>query len=258
MEATLFTDADNTLWDTDSVFAHAQLQLLEEVENLVRSKLGAFERLAFVRAVDQHLAELHHSGLRYPPRLLALSIARLLDGGGPVEAAARSVVRGTISDDAFHAPAGEIERQFLAAIRVAPALRAGVRDGLDALSKRGCPVVVVTEGSREHVDQRVRELGLSGFITRIIEAPKRPELYARVRKLTSLPQHAFMIGDQLDRDIAPAKVAGLTTIYFAGGFHPKWSPNIDDIQPDYVVDDFAEAASIVLADSNLGLRTGTQ
>jgi hypothetical protein len=33
-----------------------------------------------------------------------------------------------------------------------------------------------------------------------------------------------MIGDQLDRDIGPAKEAGLRTIYFPGGFAPGGRP----------------------------------
>jgi putative hydrolase of the HAD superfamily len=55
-----------------------------------------------------------------------------------------------------------------------------------------------------------------------------------------------MIGDQLDRDIAPAKEAGLKTIFFASGFVPRWSSRVDDIKPDYVVDDFEKAAELVI------------
>ena len=55
-----------------------------------------------------------------------------------------------------------------------------------------------------------------------------------------------MIGDQLDRDIAPAKAAGLTTIFFPGGFRPKWQPAEGDVRPDYTVQDFNQAAAFVL------------
>jgi putative hydrolase of the HAD superfamily len=73
----LFVDADNTLWDTDGIFATAQLNLLTAVETAIGFPIFVANRLAFVRQIDQALAELHHRGLRYPPRLLAAAVARL-------------------------------------------------------------------------------------------------------------------------------------------------------------------------------------
>jgi putative hydrolase of the HAD superfamily len=80
----------------------------------------------------------------------------------------------------------------------------------------------------------------------VIEGHKRPELYHRVVRLIGSPNQAYMIGDQLDRDIAPAKQAGLTTIYFPSGFVPRWTPDEAKIGPDFRVTDFAEAAAIIL------------
>jgi ribonucleotide monophosphatase NagD (HAD superfamily) len=40
---------------------------------------------------------------------------------------------------------------------------------------------------------------------------------------------AIVIGDQLDRDIAPAKQAGLITVFFPGGFRPKWQLDHEDV-----------------------------
>jgi putative hydrolase of the HAD superfamily len=244
-EATLFADADNTLWDTDAVFARAHLQLLEQVERSIGCRTETPDRLSFVRQIDQHLAELHHSGLRYPPRLLVIGIAQVLRGE-LVETTVKRVVRGTANLDETRLCAADKEQQFLAAIRSMPALRPGVVAGLEMLVDHNCPVIVVTEGARDHIVGRVQDLGLDRLITRIIAAPKRPELYKRVKKLTGLPHKAFMIGDQLDRDVTPAKLAGLTTIYFPGGFSPKWSPSLADAQPDYVVDDFEDAADLII------------
>lgn len=73
--------------------------------------------------------------------------------------------------------------------------------------------------------------GGSSFL--LIEARKRRRLFERV--VAALPTRsvkAFMIGKQLDRDIAPAKAAGLTTIFFPRGFKSKWQPAEADIQPD--------------------------
>jgi putative hydrolase of the HAD superfamily len=54
-----------------------------------------------------------------------------------------------------------------------------------------------------------------------------------------------MVGDQLDRDIAPAKEAGLTTIYFPSGFKPKWMPLEAEVRPDFKIESFAEVPAIV-------------
>jgi putative hydrolase of the HAD superfamily len=56
-----------------------------------------------------------------------------------------------------------------------------------------------------------------------------------------------MIGDQLDRDILPAKEAGLITIYLPGGFRPKWSPLAGGPHPDYEIASFWEAVDIIAA-----------
>ena len=55
----------------------------------------------------------------------------------------------------------------------------------------------------------------------------------------------FMIGDQLDRDIATAKAAGLQTIYFPGGLAPKWAPDEETVRPDFRITSFAEIPGIV-------------
>ena len=65
--------------------------------------------------------------------------------------------------------------------------------------------------------------------------------------MAGAPANAFMIGDQLDRDIAPAKEAGLKTIYFPGGFVPRWTPDEAKIGPDFRVSDFVEAVEIILS-----------
>lgn len=54
-----------------------------------------------------------------------------------------------------------------------------------------------------------------------------------------------MIGDQLDRDIVPAKEAGLTTIYFPGGFQPKWQSTEYEDFVDYWISAFDEAVTII-------------
>lgn len=242
--ATVFVDADNTLWDTDSIFASAQLHLLANVESAAGISTTAEDRLAFIREFDQQLAERHHKGLRYPPRLLARAAAFGLMGISAARAA-RSAWTGDIRPPLDEALERRFEQEFVAAISRNPELRPGVIEGLDRLLEAGCIVLVITESAEAKVAAIAQRLGLEGHFTRIIEGKKRPELYERLVRLTGKPTHGFMIGDQLDRDIAPAKAAGLTTIYFPGGFKPRWLPSEDQVPPDFRVESFSEVPQIV-------------
>lgn len=244
--ATVFVDADNTLWDTDSVFADAQRNMLERVEAATGTAANADDRLAYVRAVDQAIAERHHARLRYPPKLLVRGLEAAL-AGLPVERAARAAWRSPELNGLSEECVDEIERAFLVDLRRDPKLRPGVREGLQALRAANCVVLIVTEGPRAKVEKTTKSLALHDLIARIIEGPKRPELYQRALRLMGAPQRAFMIGDQLDRDVAPAKAAGLETIYFPGGFVPRWARDEADVRPDHIIGTFADVPGIVLA-----------
>lgn len=243
--ATAFVDADNTLWDTDSVYAAAQLGLLSDVERLVGTATDSNDRLAFIRALDQDLAERHHSGLRYPAHLLTHALALALRDE-PASNAVRRALKDLDHGGALDAGAAElVVTNFYNALRAVPPLRTGVQAGLQRLNAMGCLVIVVTEGARPRITATAQALGVDAAIDRIVEAPKQPRLYRRVARLSRAPEPMFMIGDQLQRDIAPAKVAGLETIYFPGNFAPKWEPSEDLVRPDHRIDDFQRVADIV-------------
>lgn len=243
--ANIFVDADNTLWDTDSVFASAQLKLLDDVEAIVDKQSGAQDRLGFVRELDQMIAGRHHARLRYPPRFLACAVAFALRGV-PADRATRLAWTGARDRQPLtDSQAESVEASFVSDIRALPPLRPGVREGLSALHAAGYQTIVVTEGDRGKVDQTISAHQLSAYIDRIIEAPKHPRLYRRIQKLASSSERGYMIGDQLERDIRPAKEAGLLTIYFPGGFKPKWEASPNDVHPDYQVSSFAEVPAVV-------------
>ena len=247
---TVFVDADNTLWDTDDVYSAAQLALLSDIETSLDRSAVPGDRLAFVRAVDQELAARHHAGLRYPAGLLIKAVAAAIRGAGPA-AAARSAWAGSeqpITGDA----SAEIEAAYIARLRARPALREGVATGLAALHGAGCLVLIVTEGARGRIERTAAEHGLTGFVERIIESPKRPELYRRVLRLAGSPDTAFMVGDQLERDIRPAKAAGLTTVYYPSRFRPRWEPDDGEVRPDYLIASFAQLPPLVLGPAGTG------
>lgn len=243
--ATVFVDADNTLWDTDGVYAAAQLGLLDGLETAVGVKTDAADRLQFIRAFDQEIAERHHAGLRYPPKLLAHAVALGLRGDLPANAVRRvlkDVDHGGALDDAAVDAA---VTQFFSALKTLPPPRLGVAAGLKRLAAMGCLVIVVTEGAQARIASTAAALRLTPFIHRLIEAPKQTRLYQRVAKLSQAPAPMFMVGDQLQRDIAPAKAAGLETIYFPGNFAPKWEPAEAEVAPHHRIDDFRRVVDIV-------------
>lgn len=132
--ATILVDADNTLWDTNAVYASAQLNLLAAVEREIQSPPFEGDRLAFVRLVDQGIAGRHHSRLRYPPSLLVEGVAAALRGATTnlaVRAALAGipVLPGEVSD--------RIQQNYSRDLSADPALRPGVSEGLAVLKTGG-------------------------------------------------------------------------------------------------------------------------
>ncbi len=240
----VFTDADNTLWDTDGLFARAQLQLLAGVETRAGA-VAAGSRLDFIRQIDQSLAQRHHLGLRYPPRMLAVAAGYALQGT-PVE---QAVVRAWNDIGMPHGFDAEylsrLETEFIAAVRQQPPALPGVLNGLKHLNQAGARVFVVSEGDKGKVVSRLKAIGAADYVDRVIEAPKSAVLFRRVKRLARSTAPSWMIGDQLTRDILPAQDAGLKTVYIPSRFRPKWELAASGIKADYSAVDFAQAASLI-------------
>jgi putative hydrolase of the HAD superfamily len=243
-DVALVADADNTLWDTDRVYAEAHLGLLSALERELGVACAAQDRLAFVRSVDQQIAAGHHLGLKYPHQLLVQALAKVL-GGAAVVPAIREAVLSPPKDQV----ARRIETlaaRFEEAIRGTPELRPGVAAGLESMHKAGIQIVIATESSSDRCRSITNRWGLARFIDNIVSAPKTQELFLRIaRRLQIQPTNCFVVGDQLDRDIAPAVEAGFTGIYFPGGFKPRWAPEIEHVRPAYVISSFDEVPGII-------------
>lgn len=235
-------DADNTLWDTDKVYAVAQLRLLNSVEAIINVPVPVEDRLRYLRDVDQAIASIHHKGLKYPPALLSYALELVLKGSSPSEAVGKACKSGV---DKANVPALDLEKQFLKDLKINPPLRSGVTSGLRELHKYSSKIIVVTEGSQDRCNDLLRHYGLINWIDLVLEGQKRPELYKRIKKLEDDNSVFFMIGDQLDRDIEPAKISGFFTIYYPGGFQPKWSPKVSKIKPDYKISSLEDVPPII-------------
>ena len=107
-------------------------------------------------------------------------------------------------------------------------------------------MVVATEGPEEKCKKLIEHHELTEVTTKIVSAPKTVELFQRLARLMGRQEEVcFMVGDQLDRDIAPAKHAKFHTIYFPGGFKPSWTPTEDGVAPEYRITTFAEIPAIL-------------
>jgi putative hydrolase of the HAD superfamily len=256
MSVFLATDADNTLWDTNRLFADAQLALLERIETTIGQHYLGDDRLHFVRRIDQDLAESHKGDLRYPPGLLARAIGYALSG---VEIA--HAVQRSIQDHNVKSPQIDEHAAWFASIVAArsPELRLGVREGLMAIADRGILPLIITETSAARCEALVTYHGLAGYFSGIVSDRKDPTLYARVARTYGRgAQYLLMVGDQLDRDVGYASVSGYITVHFPGGFEPSWIAQ-SAATPNFVISAFSELGDILDrfdADGEHGVRSG--
>lgn len=248
MTVWIYTDADNTLWDTDALFAQAQLGLLDAAESVAEVVGPSIDRLQYVRAFDQAIAARHHQRLRYPPALLLRALCSGLRGAS-IEAATQR---------ALHERAAPVELEE-AALRVyaddisgVPPILTGVVDGLMLAQRYAVPIYVLTEGPLDTARARLQAHDLERFTMGVLSAQKTRELYVRLKQRAD-PNPAAMIGDQPDRDCRFAKEAGMAAILVRGRFRPAWIRTSDAAYADAVVEDYVHAIRTAI---NLGSSPG--
>lgn len=241
--ALLVSDADNTLWDTNALYAQAQLYLLERIEIYLQRVARAADRLAFVRSIDEELTILHNQELGYPPEMLVIGIAEGLTGVSAKQAAQRAI---RTSPSSFRFPVQDLVRSFLHHVQDQfPELRPGVAEALPLLHSMGILIVIATEGKVVQCEKILAHHGFSSFVSRVVEGKKTRLLFSNIAETYDHPHLKFAVGDQLGRDIHPAKASGYATIYFPGGFRPSWESR-DVAQSDYTISSFAEVCPIIL------------
>jgi putative hydrolase of the HAD superfamily len=248
MDTCIYTDADNTLWDTDAVFREAQLGLLGEVETQCERTTRRSDRLEFVREYDQAIAARHHARLRYPPALLMRALRAGISGTSPDDAAVRVVAEGSVSTPAEQAAL----ESYAKTLRSLPPILPTVREGLQRAQAADVPVYVVTEGPLDLARQRLASLQLDALTAGTLSAAKSRELYARLIQ-RSYPRRATMVGDQFDRDIQMARAAGMQTVLVQSRFRPAWTQDVSPEAADAIVDTFLQGIEWII-----GRRRGDQ
>lgn len=240
----LLVDADNTLWDTDAVFAEAQVSMLADVAAALSVPMPQAQPLMFVRRFDQAIARADHRGLRYPPAMLVRALAAGLTGELPGDAA-EAVVFGTREPILGDAMVKAIVGAYSALLDQLPPLLPGVSAGMVRLARHAIAPWVVTEGSAQRARTRVAAHNLVGLFAGVLEMTKHEAQFRRLVHRFS-PHRVVIIGDQFDRDVDPAARAGCFTILVPSRFRPEWNDEADWEGASAVCQDFEDAAILAL------------
>lgn len=215
----IFTDADNTLWDTNNVFRAAQLDLLDQVENVLGGcvSLDEEERLSWVRTIDKRLASSHPDGFKYPVKLLVDHMAfRLVDEDKYMHLD-QSLPSIEVASYIVQNESEWIQRRFFQKLSNPTKLLPTVLDGLNRFYNNGIKVIVVSEGREEKIHSELQDHNIKHLVERVIVGKKNVDLYEGLAS-TYAQDRLVMIGDQITRDVIPASNAGFVGILVPSQF----------------------------------------
>ena len=106
-------------------------------------------------------------------------------------------------------------------------LRPGIEELLKRLKGQGLVL-----GAVEPRWERLERAGIADLFTRDHDVP---------------PTECILVGDRLDKDVAPAKARGMATIQFRSGRYRKQRPRHEAETPDAVVTDVVELEAALRA-----------
>lgn len=236
----ILTDADNTLWDTNSVYRDAQLAYFDEIARIVGSQAQIPDKLAYLRNIDQGIASKHKDHFRYPPILLAeeLYLSLRSDSGGKQPNAL------AISNDVAILLNRAADAFGSRVATTVPALRDGVAGGLNELRKLGARIVVVTEGPAERCDALLRTHGIRDAVADVVHVARKNVVAFKQLSDQSVSGPKLAIGDQVEKDLYPAKEAGFKTAFFPSNLKFKWSGTVNESFVDYRIQSYLDVVNI--------------
>ncbi len=272
MNTILVFDADNTLWDTDSVFKNAQLTLLE---TLAKEQLTPDPNSALItlRAVDQQLFS-QMGRFEYNFKVLAAGMAFLFDQNLSVEEAVSRAIQYSQNpkvSDGFETLIEQAFQAFQKELLAIPNLFVDATYALiflHGLKQLGNPIVTVllSEGRTERISQilkahKLRDKSLSEFFNEVLICKaKSKDLFeeAKQKGLQHFSEIGFSnescllaVGDSLKRDIKFGNQAGYLTVYKPANFLGAEEPSAPDEEPDYTIKSLNEFPEILL---NMGIH----
>lgn len=223
-------DADNTLWDTNALYANAQKALVIGLEKMTGGKVEG-DRVSYLRRFDEEIAKGHENGFRYPIHLL---VERIYD-----ELAGKDGRKN--SDPEIQGAFKQLEDDYLARIASAPRLLPRAKEVLTTLSEKGYRLVLLSESDPSLLDERLEKNGIREFFYDVIPSRKSSDVFANLKRAYSTDSNAVFvsIGDRVDVDLKLAEDAGYRTIQVPGGFRP-FAATLGCWKPDETVVSLAE------------------
>ncbi|TAJ35468.1 MAG: HAD family hydrolase [Reyranella sp.] len=152
------------------------------------------------------------------------------------------------SDQAVAAFAPDLQRHMIEALCGAePATVARVRHRVEAMTGN-LDVFQLRPG----MDELLRRLAARGLALGALGCPPERLVRAGIAALFTAtldlpPPACILVGDRLDKDIAPAKAAGMATIQFRSGRYRRQRPRSEAETPDAVATDVPELEAAITA-----------
>lgn len=253
--AIVIFDADNTLWDTNSVFRMAQLAMLRPFADRVLG-LSPEDEFTTLRQMDRLLFQ-HLGKFEYDFRLLAEALALYYLKGYSVYEAAHQVTK---DQELCLTPqevtvVNQAHQDYIAALQEIPPLLPETQSILNVLrtARRhpvGLALTLLSEGNPDRLGRILEHHGLAGET--IFDAthigPKNSERFERIREIglgvlgasNGNGLKTLVVGDSLKREIKYGNQIGATTIYIPAGFMGAEQPGGAEEQPDYTLSRLGE------------------
>ena len=103
---------------------------------------------------------------------------------------------------------------------------------------------------RPGIDDLLKRLAGRGLLLGALGCPEERLARAGIARLFTAnldlqPSACILVGDRLDKDIAPAKAAGMATVQFRSGRYRRQRPRTEAETPDAVVTDVPELEAAI-------------
>jgi putative hydrolase of the HAD superfamily len=268
MNAVLVFDADNTLWDTDSVFRSAQLALLKTLEKF-HLLIDSETQLATLRMIDRELFK-QIGRFEYNFKLLSvavayhfayqLSVQNVQEGVSHAISDSRHKIDSklvTVIDEAYWAfekELQEIPKLYLDTETILFDIFASKQNNL-------LTTILLSEGEPERLNRILKKYEniKNLFDNILIEQTKTKETIEKAKQagreyLSQVESSAetlfVLIGDSLKRDIKFGNQAGFITVYKPSPFMGQEEPQLLDEKPNYIIQKLGDLPLLL---NNLGL-----
>jgi len=239
-------DADNTLWDTYSVFVGAYEEMVKCLKSLGCS-FGDTFGISTIRVIDSYLSRTLRD-YEYDFSLLALALVHVARGEAPSDAAAAVLTTPPRSSELSLARTAA-DRFYQYHRTHYPALYEGTTETLAALKHLNNVLVLHSEGREDRVRRDLAVHGLDQYFDYLLMQPKSQQSFAQAcaageafyRWVSDIPPPEYVvIGDSPQRDIVFGNMIGAKTVLKPGAFWGREIPEDPLYQPDYVISSLDE------------------